>query len=82
MSDREDDHAAALDRLEDLIVADDSPHSTLAAAGDMRARGSHARREDPVENRHASEASGFSTAHAPGKNRTCARGLGNRCSIH
>ena len=40
MSDREDDHAAALDRLEDLIVADDSPHSTLAAAGDMRARGS------------------------------------------
>jgi hypothetical protein len=24
----------------------------------------------------------FSTEDAPGKNRTCARGLGNRCSIH
>jgi hypothetical protein len=49
----------------------------------MRARGSQALSgRNSVENHHASEASGFSTVHAPGKNRTCARGLGNRCSIH
>jgi PhnB protein len=38
--------------------------------------------EDPESVVRQAVAAGITVSDAPGKNRTCARGLGNRCSIH